>query len=75
MSDRGSQFIDAQNNAAGSPAGPKLLGDLFIPTDIGLTFIARDGRWFQLRLRQNADGSTWYDENNKPTLELNEIRP
>lgn len=75
MSTKGSDFIDVQNGSGGGPVGPKILGSIFIPFGMGAVFNSGDGRFWQLRLAQNPDGTLFIGGDAKPTIELIEVAP
>lgn len=70
----GGDFIGVQNTPGGVAAGPKLLASLFVPAGMGLVFTnPDDGTFWQLRLAQNPDGTTYIGEDSKPTIELIQV--
>ena len=69
----GSDFFDQQPDGRGGYSGPRLQGPLFIPAGFGLVFTDLRGRRWQLGLALNADGTQYYGDDGKPTLELNEV--
>lgn len=66
--------LGRQMGSAGIDIGAKLLSPLFVEAGKGaLVFQDSNGAWWMLRLAQNADGSTWFDENGRPVTELVQV--
>lgn len=70
-----SDHIGDKITERGQVAGPLLRSPLFIPHGISLVFEADNGTFWQLALAQNANGSTYYGEDGKPTIELLQVTP
>jgi hypothetical protein len=76
MSEKGSQYLDAQEGTNGSPVGPLLTASIFVPPGYGVVFTRGDvvpATYWQLRLALNPDGTTFIGEDNKPTIELIQV--
>jgi hypothetical protein len=70
-----SDWLEDKVSSNGTPTGPRLRGSMFVPPGMGLVFEASDGKLWQLRLAQDANGGTVYDENGQPTTELLQVNP
>ena len=62
-----------QQGSAGRTVGSRLTGSIFIPNGVGLIYQDSSGNFWQSRLAQNPDGSTLFDPNGIPTLELFQV--
>jgi hypothetical protein len=71
--DDGLNFLGTQRSPQGRAIGPKLLGTLFVPHGYGVAWIDSNGAFWQMRLALNADGTTAFDEDGRPTTELIQI--
>lgn len=69
----GSDYFSAQPTTAGGYAGPRLEGTLFVPVGMGVAFFDSNGNCWQQRMALNQDGTTVFDENGFPTLELVQV--
>lgn len=69
----GSDMFSQQQTTAGGIAGPRLDATLFIRKGFGFAFQDDAGAWWQLRLAENEDGTTWYGSDGKPTIELIQV--
>lgn len=69
----GSDYFSQQPNTRGGIAGAKAEASLFFPLGMGPVFQDSNGKWWQLRLAQNPDGTTYIQEDGKPTPELIEV--
>jgi hypothetical protein len=69
----GSDMFSDQKTSGGTVAGARLEGTLFVQYGMGIAFIDENGRFWQLRLAQNPNGSTFIGDDGKPTLELIEV--
>jgi hypothetical protein len=65
--------LGVQMGSAGRAIGTRLLDSVFVPYGKGMIFDSNDGRFWQLRLAQNADGTLYVGEDGKPTIELIEV--
>lgn len=68
-------WLDVQQGASGSPQGPRLRGPMFVPVGLGVVFADDQGRFWQWSLALNSDGSVFYGEDGKPTVQLNQVVP
>lgn len=68
-------FLDVAQSSQGHPYGPKLLGSVEVPYGMGLVFLDASGNKWQLRLAQNADGTTYLGDDGKPTIEIIQVNP
>ncbi len=66
-------YLDVEYGASGSPQCLKLKTSIVVPSGVGIIWKSSDGKYWQERQALNADGSTFYDENGKPTLEINQV--
>jgi hypothetical protein len=70
----GVAVLGEQIGSAGRMVGAKLLSPLFVPAGMGsIVFQDSNGAWWMQRLVQNADGTTWFDENGRPATELVQV--
>lgn len=69
----GSDFFDQQPDGRGGYSGPRLQGSLFVPSGMGIIFQDSNGLYWQLRLAQNADGTTFFGTDSRPTPELIQV--
>jgi hypothetical protein len=69
----GSDLFSTQPTTAGGVAGPRLDGTLFVPVGMGVAFKDTNGNFWQQRLAINTDGTTVFDENGFPTLEVVQV--
>lgn len=69
----GSDFFDQQPDGRGGYSGPRLQGSLFIPAGMGLVFQDSNGAFWKQSLVTNDDGTTWFDENGLPSIQVVQV--
>ncbi|HXT00363.1 MAG TPA: hypothetical protein VN915_06785 [Elusimicrobiota bacterium] len=62
--------LGQQMGSAGRNVGPKINQAVFVAPGAGFVWQDSNGAWWQERLAQNADGTTYFDETGRPTFEL-----
>lgn len=69
----GSDFFDQQPDGRGGYSGPRLQGSLFVPSGMGIVFVDSNGAFWKQGLVLNTDGTTWFDENGLPSLQVQQV--
>ncbi len=69
----GSDYFDQQTDGRGGVAGPRLGASLFVPAGMGIVFKDSNGLFWKQSLVTNDDGSTWFDENGLPSIQVVQV--